>query len=71
METQALVRKLQVTRNYSPPDQVQGDGRQGVEEQGGELGVVLACHIFNSKLPNILDCAFGTSLFKLFQYDNS
>ena len=41
METQALVRKLQVTGNHSPPDQVQGDGCKGVEEQGGELGAVL------------------------------
>ena len=42
METQALVRKLQVTGNHSPPDQVQGDWRKGVEEQGGELGAVLS-----------------------------
>ena len=60
METQALVRKLQVTWNYSPPDQVQGDGCQGVEEQGGELRVVLYVIYSIQKNYQILNCAIPT-----------
>ena len=41
METEAVVRKLQVTGDHAPPDQVQGDGGEGVQQQRGQLGDVV------------------------------
>ena len=41
METEAVVRKLQLTGDHAPPDQVQGDGGEGVQQQRGQLGDVV------------------------------
>ena len=39
METE--VRKVKVAGDHAPPDQVQGDGGEGVKQQGGQLGDVV------------------------------
>ena len=36
-----MLGELQVTGDHAPPDQVQGEGGEGVQEEGGQLGDVV------------------------------